>query len=85
MKNLKRAGALIVVLLLLLLYGATFFFAVTDSPDSGAWFRISLAGTIFVPFCCTAICWLSVSFRKEPHRRNLPPAWIPSFLTWEWF
>ena len=49
MKNLKRAGALIVVLLLLLLYGATFFFAVTDSPDSGAWFRISLAGTIFVP------------------------------------
>ena len=49
MKNLKRAGALIVVLLLLLLYGATFFFAVTDSPNSGTWFRISLTCTIFVP------------------------------------
>lgn len=49
MKNLKRAGALLAVLLLLALYGATFFFAVTDSPDSGTWFRVSLACTIVVP------------------------------------
>lgn len=49
MKSLKRIGALILAASLLFLYGATFFFAVSDHPDSQTWFRVSLACTILIP------------------------------------
>lgn len=65
MKNLKRAGALFAVLLLLFLYGATFFFAVTDSPDSGTWFRVSLACTIFVPLLLYGCLLIARFFQKK--------------------
>lgn len=82
MKNLKRAGALFLVLLLLLLYGATFFFAVSDHPSSGTWFRVSLGCTIFVPVLFYGYTILLRVFQNSlPHFRDLPKL-RPSSLTW---
>ena len=38
---MKRILALAGALLLLLLYGATFFFALSGSPDADGWFKAS--------------------------------------------
>ena len=46
---MKRILALAGALLLLLLYGATFFFALSGSPDADGWFKASLFCTVAVP------------------------------------
>lgn len=49
MKRIKRILALAGALLLLLLYSATFFFALSGSPDADGWFKASLFCTVAVP------------------------------------
>ncbi len=48
-RYMKRILALAGALLLLLLYGATFFFALSGSPDADGWFKASLFCTVAVP------------------------------------
>ena len=65
MKNQRRLGALLLALLLLSLYGVTFFFAVSDHPDSGVWFRVSLGCTIFIPVAIYGYTLLLKAFQRH--------------------
>ena len=49
MRKVQRILALLGVVLLLAMYGSTMFFAISGSPNSEGWFKVSIACTIIVP------------------------------------
>lgn len=65
MKKAQRIFALLGVILLVLLYVSTLIFAFLDSSASMGLFKISIAGTIFIPVILYAMTIFHKLFSKD--------------------
>ena len=65
MKKAQRIFALLGVILLVLLYVSTLIFAFLDSSASMGLFKISIAGTIFIPVILYAMTIFHNLFSKD--------------------
>jgi len=59
LNKLKKYIALTTVIILVLLYMITFFFAISNSPNSGKWFLASFFATVTLPIIVWVILLLA--------------------------